>query len=327
MHFDKRTIRMLHSSEYRSTIMEDVDRHGRAAHSRPIARNDASQFCVCVRKRPLLPHELKKGQYDVIHALGSSSIRVYDCRREANARVKYIDRKTFAFDQVFSEQHSTADVYAAVVRSAIHSTMRLNQSTTVLMFGQTGSGKTFTMSEIRRIGFKDIFAAMVQLKASHHLRLAAFEVQGQTATDLLAGGREIKIFESAEDIAIPCIMKGLSYMSCPTPHMLENAVERAASVRQTAATGEFSLPRQCNATPTLADLSDYCAHVAESHCSVCLVLCCSRCARRPRRFLPHPLLRTHCLLPQCRRVPKRRVHTRASNDCAYGPRGPGWLRA
>jgi len=69
---------------------------------------------------------------------------VHECKIKIDGITKYLDDSDFIFDNTFSENNSSEDVFSYSVAPTIN--MILNRGVvTVFAYGQTGSGKTFTM--------------------------------------------------------------------------------------------------------------------------------------------------------------------------------------
>jgi len=69
---------------------------------------------------------------------------VHECKVKIDGITKYIDDSEFIFDNSFSENNTSEDVFKYSVAPAIP--MILNKGVvTVFAYGQTGSGKTYTM--------------------------------------------------------------------------------------------------------------------------------------------------------------------------------------
>ena len=128
-----------------------------------------------VRKRPLLPHEEAKGEYDAVSvarkdlhrasdsstaSLGirsvGSNITTHCCLLKPDLRRMFIRHSTFSPNGgVLDESASSDDCFAAFGVDLVELALRGGRGT-LLMYGQTGSGKTMTISHM-------------QGRAAHHL--------------------------------------------------------------------------------------------------------------------------------------------------------------
>lgn len=69
---------------------------------------------------------------------------IHECRTKVDGITKYIEDYEFMFDNVFSDQETTEDVYRYSVFPTVN-TILSKGIVTCFAYGQTGSGKTFTM--------------------------------------------------------------------------------------------------------------------------------------------------------------------------------------
>ncbi|XP_067377374.1 kinesin-like protein KIF24 isoform X2 [Channa argus] len=121
------------------------------------------RISVCVRKRPLTHAESRRGQTDVVTALGGECVIVNESKESVDL-TQYILQHRFYFDHVFGEESSNEDVYQRTAYPLVQH-MLSGGKATCFAYGQTGAGKTHTMlgSSPRRPGLyalavRDIFA-------------------------------------------------------------------------------------------------------------------------------------------------------------------------
>jgi Kinesin motor domain len=96
---------------------------------------------VAVRKRPMSTSE-RTTDIDVVHPLEYASygrILVYQPRTRVDL-AKEVDVMPFAFDNVYDETSSNADIYQQTVRPLIPALLDDGQWASVFAYGQTGSG-------------------------------------------------------------------------------------------------------------------------------------------------------------------------------------------
>lgn len=67
-------------------------------------------LCVCVRKRPLFDKEYQAGEIDCVSA-SNPKIIVHECKVKVDGITKFIEDHDFKFDNIFSEQEESSDVY------------------------------------------------------------------------------------------------------------------------------------------------------------------------------------------------------------------------
>jgi kinesin family protein 2/24 len=71
-------------------------------------------------------------------------ILVHECKVKIDGITKYIDDSDFVFDNSFSENSTTEDVFNYSIEPSINTVLGFG-NVTVFAYGQTGSGKTYTM--------------------------------------------------------------------------------------------------------------------------------------------------------------------------------------
>ena len=115
----------------------------------------------------------------------------------------------FKFGSVFDGSATQEDVFDAVARDAVDSSLA-GFNSTVFAYGQTGSGKTFTITGgaeryadrgiIPRC-LQRIFAAVKEAtKVRHTVRISYMEIYNENAYDLLDSAQETKALEE-----LPCV--------------------------------------------------------------------------------------------------------------------------
>ncbi|EQC35035.1 hypothetical protein SDRG_07275 [Saprolegnia diclina VS20] len=179
---DKRTARKVHGVDFRSMIhrlrvglLKGSNQHEDDASNVP----DGIQ--VYVRKRPILEHEPKKKEYDVVTCLDDHRLVVHDCQMYADMKRKFIESHTHTFSHVFSEKTSTDDVFDRVGAPLVDHAMGGGKAV-IMMYGQTGSGKTHTMT-----GFQEHIADLLFAtpQAPWNVVISAIEIAGAKCYDLL----------------------------------------------------------------------------------------------------------------------------------------------
>lgn len=92
---------------------------------------------VCVRKRPIFPHEIEKEEYDVI-TCGTSELVIHDGRMHADMIHMFINHHFFTFDAIFGEKANNVQVYSGTAAPFIKAVVEDSATATVMMYGQTG---------------------------------------------------------------------------------------------------------------------------------------------------------------------------------------------
>eukprot|EP00659_Diplonema_papillatum_P006557 gene6557-10016_t len=231
--------------EHADTFIEAVhrfrDKHGHSGGDNTVHLDESRGpgIRVCVRKRPLFPHERKEKEYDVItvpRGNGNGSyVSIHDARMEADMIKMYMNHHTFRFDGVFSERCTNEDVYVAVAKKMIKASAKGKQST-IMMYGQTGSGKTYTMSAIQERAFPDLFKEIEATggRGKTVVSVTFVELAGDKCCDMLNGGTQTNL-TSSHDGGIyphPCVE-----VQVRSAEELTALVSHANSLRATAATG------------------------------------------------------------------------------------------
>lgn len=250
---DKRKARMMNRESFAKAICEH--RHGteaEAAHppQPPSCGRGASNVLAYVRKRPLLAHELTRGEFDAL-SVDESTARVttHSCLMRPDLVRMYIRHASFAasgatFDEACDEQH----VYEASAEPLAAHALAGGRST-LFLYGQTGSGKTHTMHALlARLG--------PQLLGSDSsatlLALTAIEVMGKRCFDL-ATGNECKVHQRAGG-AIE--LAGAGHQQLRDAEELEEAFAAALERRATEATGANSSSSRSHAIIVIDVLTD-----------------------------------------------------------------------
>ena len=71
--------------------------------SPPSSQHEVESFGrVFIRKRPLLPHELQRKDWDAVTCLHRQYCVLHDARMHANMKRKFMVHRRFRFDRVFN---------------------------------------------------------------------------------------------------------------------------------------------------------------------------------------------------------------------------------
>ena len=152
-----------------------------------------------MRKRPIFPHELQAGEFDVVTCCGATGVTVHDARMSPNMVGLFMDNHEFLFDRVFDECASNEEVltlmevgsssltklplcrqvYRETTQPLLQRCLEAKLAT-CLVYGQTGSGKTFTMSSIYEQAARDLFA-QGRLPEDAEVSATFMELNGVTA--------------------------------------------------------------------------------------------------------------------------------------------------
>ena len=232
INMDKRRCRALNRDDFMAAIAQhraaqleqEVARPSQAPPPLPSSRRGATVGAAgglgsvrgWVRKRPLLPHETSKGEYDAVSVErllggggggGSSSsissseppppqsqptarrgshVTTHCCLLKPDLRRMFIRHSTFMPNGgVLNEAATSDDAYAAFGVDLVDLALGGGRGT-LLMYGQTGSGKTMTLSHMQARAAHHLFRGNDKLVASA-VEVTAVEVAGRTVRDLHSG--------------------------------------------------------------------------------------------------------------------------------------------
>ncbi|XP_056275216.1 uncharacterized protein LOC130196855 isoform X2 [Pseudoliparis swirei] len=101
------------------------------------------RISVCLRKRPLMHTECRRGEADVVTTPSGECVIVHESK-EAVDLSQYTLQHRFYFDQVFGEESSNEEVYQRTAYPLVQHMLNGGKAT-CFAFGQTGAGKTHTM--------------------------------------------------------------------------------------------------------------------------------------------------------------------------------------
>ena len=76
---------------------------------------------------------------------------------------KYLEDYDFYFDNTFSENENTEEIYGYTIEPMINLVLKKG-IVTCFAYGQTGSGKTYTMKGIQDAAIYNIFDNFLELK-------------------------------------------------------------------------------------------------------------------------------------------------------------------
>eukprot|EP01031_Cornospumella_fuschlensis_P032897 gene32897-39783_t len=190
---------------------------------------------VFMRKRPIFPHELAAGEFDVITCVGQREVVIHDARMHADMKRQMLNHHHFVYDRVFSESVDNAFVYKHAAQPLVQIACQGGYAT-AMVYGQTGSGKTFTMSSIYSQASTDIFKYISDIRSQTPptVTVSMVEVAGDTIHDLLntysvthtrmASDGGVHIFPVVE-------------CAVASAEDLMGVIQHGVNVRSTAATG------------------------------------------------------------------------------------------
>ncbi|KAI8918358.1 diatom spindle kinesin 1 [Powellomyces hirtus] len=207
-------------------------------------KDDGRDTTVCIRVRPVLPHEEAKGEYPVVIANNPGlNVHSMDFRWNGMSNIK---TNKYEVDLAFGPEHDNDVVYNAVAKPLIPLVLS-NGMGTLLAYGQTGSGKTYTMTSMQERIATDIFSLARQHRHARDpayngsddtgfvFTLCFFELMGKQAFDLLDGRKSISILE--DTFGAVQIVGARQEDVLDSTHFLE-LIERGSALRRTEATAK-----------------------------------------------------------------------------------------
>ncbi|ETV72483.1 hypothetical protein H257_12593 [Aphanomyces astaci] len=219
---DKRTARTRHAEWFKKGINQLRTEYLARAPVDPQPFLHAVQ--VFARIRPMLEHEVRRGEYTTISCVGQSTVAVHNCLMKPDMVHKYIDTHAHEFSRVFDESTPTSTVYEVVAQPLVQHVLSGGESV-CMMYGQTGSGKTHTMTGFLTDMGRDLMAL------SSSIEMTAVELVGSKCVDLLHDRKKVLICESEEDQTIH-LVHSASKVATSVPELLalfHEAVSRRAT--------------------------------------------------------------------------------------------------
>eukprot|EP00928_Gymnodinium_smaydae_P002084 TRINITY_DN10732_c0_g1_i1.p1 TRINITY_DN10732_c0_g1~~TRINITY_DN10732_c0_g1_i1.p1 ORF type:complete len:629 (-),score=115.48 TRINITY_DN10732_c0_g1_i1:467-2353(-) len=151
-----------------------------------------STMRVTVRKRPILPFEEERSEWDCVEAdARRASFICHDGRLARNGKRLDLWHRRSLLDQVWDESASNETV-AREAALPLLSWAQRGHGATMLCYGQTGTGKTHTMSGVLDLLADELGSATSRIEAQY------FEVCGDKLHDLLNDRAEVQLMADAE---------------------------------------------------------------------------------------------------------------------------------
>ena len=187
-----------------------------------------SKIYVIVRKRPLSEKEIIKGEIDCI-TCKNPKITVHECKKKIDGITKYIEDHQFYFDNVFSEEESTEDIYNETIYPIIDLIFQKG-IITCFAYGQTGSGKTYTMKGIQNLSIENIYKKMNDYKSVLNIYISFYEIYGDKIFDLLNNKNKL---QALDDNNGKTHIYGLKEVLVSSKEELLHLIKKANSIRAT----------------------------------------------------------------------------------------------
>ena len=190
-----------------------------------------SKIFVVVRKRPLSKKEQANGEIDNISCI-NPNITVHECKIKVDGITKYLEDHQFYFDNTFSENETTEEIYDYTVGPMID--MVLNKGiVTCFAYGQTGSGKTYTMKGIQNLAIDHLFEELKNTYGEENnlsFYVSFFEIYGGRLYDLLNNKNKLQVLDDQNG---KTQIYGLQEIFAGTPDEMRMIIDKGNSVRTT----------------------------------------------------------------------------------------------
>jgi len=223
-----------------------LDEYGGDEEARYLA--DIPKIRVAVRKRPINTKERDSGQVDVVtvnRTPAAAQITVHEPKQKVDL-TRYVESHKFAFDEVYGDDSTNEEIYAATCRPLVHFFVNKGKAS-CFAFGQTGSGKTFTMMGngeasgpamgLYAMAARDMFRLLQsggEKLASLQVFCSFFEIYGGKLFDLLNDRKKLVM---REDGAKNVQIVGLRERKCNNVADLLELMSYGNAVRSTGSTG------------------------------------------------------------------------------------------
>lgn len=123
INWDKRSARERNATHFRNVIEGFKQRPLIQDHELgPLPNQTAVK--VFVRKRPLLPSELKADAFDVITAISDSTVVVHNCLMNKDMKSMYINHEAFKAERVFDEASDNSQVFRITTMPLVQKALR-----------------------------------------------------------------------------------------------------------------------------------------------------------------------------------------------------------
>ncbi|NXY35990.1 KIF24 protein, partial [Pomatorhinus ruficollis] len=201
---------------------------------------ESEKIRVCVRKRPLCPREVRRGEVNIITAKDKETLLLHE-KKEAVDLTQYILQHVFYFDEVFDETCTNQDVYMKTAYPLIQHIFN-GGNATCFAYGQTGAGKTYTMIGNARnpglyaLAAEDIFRHLEASPSRKDLivLISFYEIYCGQLYDLLNGRKRLHAREDGKHVVQ---IVGLREVQVDSVDQLLEVILKGGKERSTGPTG------------------------------------------------------------------------------------------
>eukprot|EP00439_Symbiodinium_sp_Y106_P011389 s6957_g1.t1 len=202
-------------------------------HFEPLDPAAPDGVLVCVRKRPIMQHEVTNSELDCVTACNPCAV-VHETKLKVDGITKCLESHQFEFDRVFDEDCTTEDVYTTVASPIVPWVLAKGGRATLFAYGQTGSGKTFTMTGIQRLLTEQLFEHVRRCSALDlTVSISFFEIYGGRPYDLLNNRQRLETLEDANN---EVQIAGLAERGTSNPQEMQQCIDLGNSLRTTQGT-------------------------------------------------------------------------------------------
>jgi hypothetical protein len=201
---------------------------------RPLDQNDPrANINICIRKRPVMAHEIKRKDWDAITCLHPLTL-VHKCEHKVDGITKYLTNTEFSFDHSFDEKDDNECIYRCTARPLIPFVLD-GGNATVFAYGQTGSGKTYTMTGMQEMTARDVFRTLEEEHPHEDLgvKVSFFEIYGGRCIDLLNKRSKLSIREDGRGNVV---VGGIREQEVDTARQMLDVMQQGHAARATSKT-------------------------------------------------------------------------------------------
>lgn len=268
-------------ADARAAAAESGPSEGRESNSRTV---ETSAFTICVRIRPVLPHDLRG---DTAAQAYKTILKGTSSRAKAGARGRSdglvdraivltptldrtgapkLDKKVFKFDHVWGARSTDLDIYDDVGRGMVESVLA-GRVCCIFAYGQTGSGKTHTMTGVvSRVAQALFGSGAAGPGGKHAITFSFFEILGTRCTDCLGdfvgaggpasvscvrGSKNSSGVVIGEDLTGAVVTRNLTEHAADTLDAFNRLIEVAAAHRTTRSTERNATSSRSHAVCTV----------------------------------------------------------------------------
>eukprot|EP00750_Incisomonas_marina_P001298 INCI11091.1.p1 GENE.INCI11091.1~~INCI11091.1.p1 ORF type:complete len:772 (+),score=158.83 INCI11091.1:276-2591(+) len=161
------------------------------AHFEDVVAGSDTSFQVCIRARPLFPHERADGEYNTIlcQPLERRQVTIHEGSLDRSGRRMEMVHHNLMAHKVWDHTVSNEVVCKEIIDPLVEF-VQSGKAATVIMYGQTGTGKTYT--------FQGIFQRLCTLLNGRRAEVTFIEIDGKKTYDLLNERKSVKLLSDSD---------------------------------------------------------------------------------------------------------------------------------